>query len=90
MQTTDEFSTPKLKLVKPPKVQGTESLSFSIETDDYSIDQMFMEADGGEVHQDLIKDIHVEYPNWESFNKRQQELMQRIDYYLGELKDHLL
>ena len=90
MQTTDEFSTPTLKLIKPPKVQGTESLSFSIETDDYSIDQMFLDADGGEVHQDLKKDIYVEYPNWESFSKRQQELMQRIDYYLGELKDHLL
>ena len=89
MHTTEENLTPALKLVKSPKVKGTESLSFAIDTDDYSIDQLFLDA---ESYVDPIeeKTQHIQCADWQEYKKRQQEIMGRMEYYLGELKDHLL
>ena len=89
MQTTEENPSPPLKLVKSNKITGTESLSFSIDTDDYSIDQLFLDA---ESYVDPIeeKTQPVQCADWQEYKMRQKEIMGRIDYYLGELKDHLL
>jgi len=89
MHITEENPSRKLKLVKAQKVQGTESLSFSIDTDDYSIDQIFLDAESYEDPVE-VKVETIQCADWQEYKKRQQEIMGRIDYYLGELKDHLL
>ena len=89
MQITDENPSRSLKLVKNKKVQSTESLSFEFDTDDYSIDQIFLDA---ESYEDPIEEnvSKIDCANWEEYNSRKEDILGRINYYLGELKDHLL
>ena len=54
-----------------------------------SIDQIFLDAESYEDPVE-VKVETIQCADWQEYKKRQQEIMGRIDYYLGELKDHLL